>query len=121
MSQLPTWVTLLVLRVLVLIHPRLSLSNNGRSQLMSKSCIAFWGLVGNYRKFVRNFAIIARPLHDLLWKGTLSIWTATHQSAFEGLKSALVSAPVLALPDFSKEFQIQTDASDHGVGAVLLQ
>lgn len=49
------------------------------------------------------------------------LWTGVHSSAFEALKTALVTAPVLALPDFSKPFQIQTDASDTGVGAVLMQ
>lgn len=57
----------------------------------------------------------------MLKKGSLFVWTPAHDSTFEALKSALVSAPVLALPDFNKQFQIQTDASDRGVGAVLLQ
>lgn len=79
------------------------------------------GLAGYYRKFVRNFAVIARPLHDLLRKGQLFVWTECHQFAFLALKSALMSAPVLVLLDFTQPFQVQTDASDHGVGVVLLQ
>jgi len=79
-----------------------------------KELRSFLGLAAYYRKFVRNFSIIARPLHDLLRKGQLFVWTEAHQSA-------LISAPVLALPDFSLPFQIQTDASDRGVGTVLLQ
>lgn len=86
-----------------------------------KQLHSFLGLVGYYRKFVQGFAIIACPLTDLLKKGSIFIWTATHSSAFEALKAALVSAPVLALPDFSKPFQIQTDACDTGVGTVLMQ
>jgi hypothetical protein len=57
----------------------------------------------------------------LLKKGALFVWTPSHQQAFEALKSSLVSAPVLALPNFTKPFQLQTDACDTGVGAVLLQ
>ena len=79
------------------------------------------GLAGYYRKFVKHFATLARPLTDLLKKGSIFIWTPAHQAALDALKFALVSALVLALPDFSKPFQLQTDASDLGVGAVLLQ
>jgi hypothetical protein len=70
---------------------------------------------------VQHYAIIARPLTYLLKKGVLFVWTSTHSVAFNTLKQALIFAPVLALPDFTKTFQLQTDASDHGVGAMLLQ
>lgn len=79
------------------------------------------GLAGYYQKFVKNYALIACPLTDLLKKGTIYVWSSVHASAFEALKAALISAPVLALPDFSKTFQVQTDASDAGIGAVLTQ
>lgn len=79
------------------------------------------GLAGYYWKFVKNYALIARPLTDLLKKGTLYAWSSVHASAFEALKATLILAPILALPDFLKTFQVQTDASDAGVGAVLTQ
>jgi hypothetical protein len=49
------------------------------------------------------------------------VWTSVHDQAFATLKQALISAPVLALPNFSKPFVVETDASDGGIGAVLMQ
>jgi hypothetical protein len=87
----------------------------------TKELRSFLGLAGYYRKFVRHFRIISQSLTHLLKKGTLFIWTTDHQEAFDALKQALVSALVLALPNFSKLFIIETDACDDGVGAVLIQ
>lgn len=87
----------------------------------AKQLHSFLGLAGYYRKFVKHFPIIARPLNDLLKKGTMFLWTSIHEDSFQTLKNALVTAPVLVLPDFFKTFQLQTNASDLGVGVVLLQ
>lgn len=64
---------------------------------------------------------ISRPLNDLLKKNSVFVWTPTTEASFQTLKRALVSAPVLALPDFSKQFIVETDASATGIGAVLMQ
>jgi hypothetical protein len=86
-----------------------------------KDLHGFLGLAGYYRKFLRHFGILAKPLTELLRKNTLFRWTSTQEESFQALKSALISAPVLALPNFSKTFCIETDASASGIGAVLLQ
>jgi len=86
-----------------------------------KALRSYLGLAGYYRKFVRNFGIIAKPLTELLKKDVLFIWTSVHDSVFQALKSALCSSPVLALLDFSQPFHIETDACGYGVGAVLTQ
>jgi hypothetical protein len=70
----------------------------------AKELRCFLGLAGFYRKFVKHFGIISRPLFDLLKKHTLFVWTVDHFKAFEVLKQALVTAPVLALPDFPSHF-----------------
>jgi hypothetical protein len=75
----------------------------------------FLGLAGFYRKFVRHFAIIARPLTNLLKKNVLFVWTNEHQQAFQALQQALCSAPILGIPNFSKPFAIEIDACQYGV------
>lgn len=86
-----------------------------------KELRSFMGLVGFYRCFVRHYAVISKPLTNLLKKNTLFLWTSEHAKAFEALNHCLGSAPILTLPDFSQQFCIETDASNTGVGDVLLQ
>jgi hypothetical protein len=86
-----------------------------------KQLRSFLGPAGYYRKFVHHFGVISRPLTELLKKGVVFVWTVDHDIAFNTLKSALISAPVMGLPDFSKTFYVQIDASDFRVGVVLMQ
>ena len=72
-------------------------------------------------RFVKAYATIARPLEELTSKYAKFIWTNDHQQAFEELKKALVSAPVLKLPNIAESFRVMTDASDIAIGGVLLQ
>jgi len=86
---------------------------------------SFLGLCSFYRKFIKRFAHIAGPLHDLTKgnpkKKAAIKWTPKCDLAFTALKDALCTAPVLKLPDPNKSFVIHTDASDHAIGAVLMQ
>jgi hypothetical protein len=80
----------------------------------------FLGLAGYYRKFIKNFGTIAAPLTALLKKEGF-IWTDVTSSAFEKLKTAITTAPILAMPNFRQPFVVECDASTHGFGAVLIQ
>ncbi|CAM5103968.1 unnamed protein product [Natator depressus] len=88
-----------------------------------KQVQAFIGMAGYYRRFVPHFSAIATPITELCKKGKPDkvVWTEQCQEAFRALKEALVSGPVLANPDFDKPFVVFTDASDTGLGAVLMQ
>jgi hypothetical protein len=71
-----------------------------------KELRSFLGLSGYYHKFVKNYGVIAKHLTNLLRKGVLYVWTTDTEYAFQTLKAALVSAPVLRLPDFAKQFTV---------------
>ena len=81
----------------------------------------FLGLANYYRRFVKDYATIAKPLHHLTEKDCEFVWTEECQAAFDKLRNSLVTSPILAFPDLSKPFILDTDASDTGIGAVLSQ
>ncbi|CAM5177784.1 unnamed protein product [Eretmochelys imbricata] len=88
-----------------------------------KQVQAFIGLAGYYRRFVPHISAIATPITELCKKEKPDkvVWTEQCQRALFALKEALVSGPVLVTPDFDKPFVVFTDASDTGLGAVLMQ
>lgn len=86
-----------------------------------KNIKQFLGLVGYYRRFIKDFSKIARPLTKLLRKDQEFIWSEGQQTAFEFFKNALISKPILQFPDFTKEFILTTDASQYAIGAILSQ
>eukprot|EP00731_Ephydatia_muelleri_P034875 Em0083g2a len=81
----------------------------------------FLGLANYYRRFVKDFALISKPLQRLTEKNAPFEWTIGCQNAFDELRKRLVSSPVLAYPDYERRFILDTDASDVGIGAVLSQ
>ncbi|GBG61249.1 hypothetical protein CBR_g19781 [Chara braunii] len=82
---------------------------------------SFLGLASYYRKFVPKFSIIARPLSRLTSKNVSYAWNEECTTAFEALKEALVSHPVLRIADPKLTFVVTTDASLYGIGAVMQQ
>ncbi|KAL6455406.1 hypothetical protein MHYP_G00361500 [Metynnis hypsauchen] len=82
---------------------------------------AFVGLCSYYRRFIRNFSVIAAPLHALTQKGALFSWMPACEDAFQSLKHALTNPPIVAHPVFSQPFLLYTDASQDCMGSVLAQ
>src|SRR5579859_6115849 len=88
----------------------------------------FYGLVNYYRRFIKHFSLIGAPLSDLFKaadgdtrKNRPVLWNTAHQVAFDRLKQAVTSAPILIQPDENKPYTIETDSSDYGNGMTLMQ
>jgi hypothetical protein len=82
---------------------------------------SFLGLIGYYRKFIKDFAKITRPLSSCLKKGRKVIINEEYKNSFNTCKQLLTNAPLLQFPDFEKPFILTTDASNFALGAVLSQ
>ena len=87
----------------------------------AKEVRGFLGIAGYYRKFIAHYGVISKPLTNILKKGVPFHWTHNEHQAFVLLKQALTSTPVLALPDFSNKFIVETDACDVGIKVVLMK
>ncbi len=81
----------------------------------------FLGFANFYRRFIQNFSQVALPLTDLTSTKKRFCWSSQAQTAFESLKSRFISAPILNTPDPSRQFIVEVDASEVGVGAILSQ
>ena len=92
-----------------------------RTPMCVRDVRSFLGLVSYYRRFVKGFADIARPLYNLEKKSVRFHWTKQYEEAFRALKRCLMTSPILAYPDHSDGFFLDRDASDFGIGAVLSQ
>ena len=86
-----------------------------------KELKSFLGLANYYRRFIKGFSEIASPLSALTKKGVKFCWYESCTVAFDRLKRALISAPVLAFPNFDEQFLLYVDASSTGIGFALAQ
>jgi hypothetical protein len=82
---------------------------------------SFLGSAGYYRRFIKDFSKIAKPMTQLLEKGKEFMWSEECQASFEELRKRLTSAPVLTLPDITRSFDVYCDASRSSLGCVLMQ
>ena len=80
---------------------------------------SFLGLANFYRRFIKDYATLAKPLMDLMQKDKAFTWGSVEATAFTSLKTHFTTAPILAYPDNNCQFRLETDASDFATGAVL--
>ena len=111
-----SWGTRSPREVLKLIKPKLMLLK--RCPVI-KGIRSFLGHAGFYRRFIKDFSKNSRPLTNLLQKDIPFVFDDDCVEAFEILKKALISAPIVQPPDWNLPFEIMCDASDYAVGAVL--
>ena len=100
---------------------KISAIQNLRPPTNVKSVRSFLGMCGFYRRFVPDFAKIAKPLTELTKKNRHFHWDDACQSSFETLRTALTVAPILAYPNVDKPYKLYTDASQNAIGAALVQ
>lgn len=86
-----------------------------------KELRSFFGKINFVRKFITGFAEIVKPLNEMLKKGAKMEWTLSSKKAFEEIKLAIVNAPVLVSPDYTKPFYLYSFASEHSCAAILMQ
>ena len=79
----------------------------------------FLGLANYYRRFIKDFAWVARPMNILTRKNVKWQWGSKQQQAFNELKRIFTTRPVLAAPDLNKEFRMEADTSNYATGGVL--
>jgi hypothetical protein len=82
---------------------------------------SFLGLAGYYRRFIKGFLKISKPMTKLLKKDKKFEWTPTCEASFQELKKQLTTAPILVMPDMEKPFSIYYNTSGQGLGCVLMQ
>ena len=102
-------------------HEKVSIIKTLLPPIEVKGIRSFLRHAGFYRRFIRNFSKISRPLCRLLEKDTKFVFDESCRAAFEEIKSRLVEAPIMATPDWNKEFDIVFDVSDYAMGAALGQ
>ena len=98
------------------------MANNGDqwpTPKCAKDMQKFLGLVNYYHQFIEGFALVARPLHDMVKKDKKWDWTERQEKAFRKLKEWFIKELVLAAPDIDKKMRMEVDASDYTTGGVL--